>query len=77
MSDAIQEWREIGARNKWKMIKRPHWFLRLPIVRHVWVFILCGRVARHYRRMPIGIPTGYDEWVLWGIWRNLWEKRNG
>ncbi len=76
MSDAIQEWRDIGAQNGWKMPKRPRWFLRLPVVRHLWVFILAGRVDRHYRNMPIGIPTGYDHWALWGMFRNLWEPRD-
>lgn len=84
---ALVEWFATGTRNGWYMPEAPHWFWRLPVIRHLWLVREAMRVEHHYTYGlgSIGFRTGYDEWVLWGMWRNLWlddatptqETRNG
>ena len=73
MSSAeIQKWRETGIKNRWTMPKT--WGIsRLPIIRHVRTLLAAWAVERHYavyESMGL-LHTGYDEWVLWGLWRGL------
>lgn len=71
MSDHIR-WVSDGRRFEWVMPRR-RWFQIWPIVRHVWVIWTGFHVANHnsvWRKMG-AIPTGYDEWVLYGTWNNL------
>lgn len=64
----LQRWQEDAAAYGWIMPTAP-WYARLPIIRHL-------RAAHFYRKVTewnshfraIGrIPTGYDEWVIYGI----------
>jgi hypothetical protein len=48
----LELWQEDAATYGWIMPTAP-WYARLPIIRH---FRAIGR-----------IPTGYDEWVIYGI----------
>lgn len=76
MADRIDEagesWIDEGHEKGWMMpVKR--WFQRWPIVRHFWVGWVGIQVERHntrWRQMG-SIPTGYDEWVLYGVWRGF------
>lgn len=74
--DPIIEWQRIGRENKWTMPPTPRWLWRLPLVRHLWVLWQAWQVERHYSHGfgSFGLRTGYDGWVLWGMWRNLWPQ---
>lgn len=68
MSDA-DLWIEDGAKYNWVMPSAP-WWKRLPVIRHIRTKYLQLQVFRH-NSFWVGaglIPTGYDEWVLYGIW---------
>jgi hypothetical protein len=68
MTESMERWLEDGLQNNWQM-PRAAWWKRLPGVRHVRAVWHVGRVAQYqayYRSMGL-LPTGYDEWVLWGI----------
>lgn len=43
---------------------------RLPIIRHARALWIGWRIARWYSSGPgsFGIPTGYDHWIVRGIW---------
>lgn len=74
--DPVANWQRIGRENKWEMPRAPHRFLRFPVVRHLWVLRQAWLVDRHYSHGlgSIGVRTGYDEWVLWGMWRGMWPQ---
>ena len=44
---------------------------RLPIVRHLRTIVESVKVEAWYNFGPgsIGIRTGFDDWVLFGMWR--------
>lgn len=65
----IAKWATDGVRLGWQMPPAPRW-KRLPIVRHLRAVWAAFMVERHYSRMGglLGLRTGYDEWVLFGIW---------
>jgi hypothetical protein len=68
----IQKWRETGRRERWIMPKT--WRIsRLPIIRHVRTLWAAWGVERHYAVWESAglLRSGYDEWVLWGLWRGL------
>lgn len=69
------EWLEKGRRNGWhaQRPKAAPW-KRWPVIRHARSIILAAGMARWYTHGPgqFGIPTGYDEWALYGIWKG-WE----
>ena len=58
--------------NKWVMPFAP-WWKRLPVIRHLRAIALRFKVEHHYTSgMGVfGLRTGYDEWVLYGIWHGL------
>lgn len=68
-----KEWFEQGKRNGWVMPEAPLW-KRLPIIRHIRAIWNSYQVARWYSMVP-GIPTGYDEWVLYGMFHGLERNR--
>lgn len=70
-----QEWFNQGQRNNWHIpeLKLYH---RLPIIRHIVTLWSAWQVERWYAAVP-GIRTGYDEWVLYGIWHNLSRLTGG
>lgn len=65
----MTEWEKDAQGMGWIMPAAPRW-KRLPIIRHIRAMALSFGVARHNRfYRSIGkIPTGYDSWVLHGIW---------
>ena len=70
MSDA--DWASDGIRNGWTM-PSASWWKVLPGIRHcraLWHFTELERHDRFYRQLGM-IPTGYDRWVLYGIWHGL------
>lgn len=66
---AHPEWYRDAERNGWVMPVSP-WWKRLPIIRHVRAVYGSIMVSRHNSFwLSAGlIPTGYDQWVLHGIW---------
>ena len=71
MSDH-SEWLKDMTANRWLMPYAP-WWKRLPIIRHIRAVALKWKVENHYTSgMGVfGLRTGYDDWVLYGIWHGL------
>lgn len=69
-------WTITGLRNGWTMLAAP-WWKRLPVVRHVRVMIHAARLImwQDFWVRAGYVPSGYDDWVLHGMWRG-WESRN-
>lgn len=65
-------WLNQAEQSGWPLPKVSKWHLRLPIVRHVRAMTLTAAVEFHYLRMEnMGFGwarTGYDEWMIDGIW---------
>lgn len=62
------EWETAGEANDWVMPRAPLW-KRLPIVRHVrgiWHSLMIERHESMWRSLG-ALPSGYDRWVVWGI----------
>lgn len=72
MKYTVKDWQEQGDQCGFKMPTAPRW-KRLPIIRHFRTIKTLIAVERHYSSGfgSIGIRTGYDDWVLWGMWRGL------
>ena len=62
-------WQARGNRLGWWAPRPASAVWRLPIVRHLRFGWHAAHIASWYSRGPgsIGIPTGYDAWVLCGI----------
>lgn len=72
MTDDDVRWRQDGVRHKWAMPYAPRW-KRLPIIRRFRAIWHAFRVDRHnalHSAMGM-IPTGYDDWILYGIARGF------
>ena len=73
MGQSEEEWLDHGLIvNGWGPPAVAGSFWRLPIVRHVRAFWHGWRTERHYARWAsVGsvLRSGYDEWVLYGIWK--------
>lgn len=67
---AGDDWEADQKVHGWIMPSAPRW-KRLPIIRHVRALICAGRVRKHEQMVRfLGmIPSGYDQWVLYGIWK--------
>lgn len=67
-----EKWETDGQRYEWKMPSAPRW-KRLPIIRHIRALKLKVAVERHYSAGigMIGIRSGYDDWVIYGVWYGL------
>lgn len=65
---SLRLWRERGEENGWVMPAAPAW-KRLPVIRLVRATCLLIQIQRHYRfcRSLGMFPSGYDEWVVFGI----------
>lgn len=65
----LERWIEDGERHGWVMPSAP-WWKRLPIIRQVRAAWARHKVDQHNAFwMAMGsIPTGYDSWVIFGIW---------
>lgn len=68
----IAEWKRIGEENDWLMPSAARW-KRLFFIRHARTLWNSYLVERHYAYGigRIGLRSGYDDWVLWGMWRGL------
>lgn len=69
--EANREWFDDKTKNNWELPGKANFFLRLPIIRHIrtiWHSILIDRHNRFWRSLGM-IPTGYDHWVLYAMWR--------
>lgn len=68
----ILDWREKGIEYGYVMPKVA-WWKRLPVIRHIRTIKAAIAVEWHYSygMGSIGIRTGYDDWILWGMWRGL------
>ena len=67
--DDMARWKRDAEDFGWIMPAAPCW-KRVPVIRHIRAIWGGWQVARHeafYRALG-GIPTGYDRWVLFGIW---------
>ena len=63
-------WEIDGKTYGWVMPYSP-WWKRLPIIRHFRFIYYSYCVTLHnefYTRIGL-LPTGYDKWVLYGIWK--------
>jgi hypothetical protein len=69
------EWLTDKNANRWEMPVAP-WWKRLPVIRHIRSVALKWKVERHYSvgMGVFGLRTGYDDWVLYGIWHGLERK---
>lgn len=68
------KWRKVGKREGWLLPPPVSWPWRLPVIRHVRAIHHSWRVMQHndlWRSLG-SIPTGYDEWCLYGMWRGFW-----
>lgn len=68
-------WDEEGDRFGWKMPFAP-WWKRAPFVRHLRSICNLIGVERWYSSGPgiMGLRSGYDDWVLFGMWFG-WERK--
>lgn len=67
----LKRWADVGQEFGWRMpAKPPVWWKRLPLVRHVRAIWLLYQIERWYGYGPgsIGLRSGYDDWVVEGIW---------
>lgn len=73
----FERWKADGVAYGWVMPAAP-WWKRLPVVRHVRAVWNGFWVEVWYRKGPgsLGLRTGYDNWVLWGIAHGH-ERRTG
>lgn len=75
MSLHMDYWHHNEAKYSWVMPSAT-WWKRLPLIRHVryWRrFFAVQEYEQFWLSLGI-IPTGYDRWVLFGIWHGL-ERR--
>jgi len=64
-----RDWVVDGKMNGWKMPKTP-FVLRLPMIRQVRA-IYRMIIVDLWHSIGTGIRSGYDSWVLYGIWHGL------
>ena len=71
-------WLQDMYENSWVMPFAP-WWKRLPMIRHVRAVALKFKVEEHYTVCMggLGLRTGYDDWVLYGIWHGLTQPKGG
>lgn len=65
-------WVARGLAFEWQMPAAPLW-KRMWGVRHIRVLYLAWRISQHERlwRSVGAIPSGYDNWILVGIWHGM------
>jgi hypothetical protein len=72
----MDRWKKDARDFGWVMPSAP-WWKRLPAVRHVRAFRYALRV-REWRRVVtiMGmVPSGYDDWVVYGIAKGMERAR--
>ena len=68
----FEMWVQDGNEMGWEMPSAP-WWKRLPVIRHIRAIYGLIKLEQHNRfwlRAGL-IPTGYDEWVVYGIARGM------
>lgn len=68
-------WKRTGESNGWLMPIAPRW-KRLPVIRHFRALAGAVAVSKHeaiYEHTGM-ISTGYDQWVLWGMFHGYERK---
>lgn len=70
-------WIEAAERNNWSMPMASAGWKTLPLIRHVRAIYFKVQIERWYSAMP-GIRTGYDDWVVDGIWmgKESWKGKS-
>jgi hypothetical protein len=68
-----EEWDKAARDNGYEPPAPAPLWKRLPVIRHLRTWRDMWRVSRWYKSGPgsIGVPTGYDSWVLVGMWRGF------
>ena len=71
MTDDDKRWHDDRDQLGYALPRKAAWPLRMPIIRHVRFYWLSWKIEQHYSMGPgsIGLRTGYDEWVLYAVWR--------
>ena len=66
----MTDWEKAALENNWEMPSAPRW-KRFPLIRHLRAIYHAFHLGWHERIMlEMGfISTGYDRWVLHGIWK--------
>lgn len=72
--DPDVKWIADMRENNWRMPSAPRW-KRLPVIRHIRWFFASIKVRQHERfYTSLGLlRTGYDQWVLYGIFKGYEE----
>lgn len=72
MSDDLVRWHRRSAEYGWQM-PVASWWKRLPVIRHARAAWAKWQIERWYGYGPgsIGLRTGYDDWVVFGIYHGL------
>jgi hypothetical protein len=78
MTDIIPDhelWIEDKVRFGWEMPYAP-WWKRLPVIRNIRGALMTSQVNKHNKFWASmgSIPSGYDRWVLYGVYRG-WERK--
>lgn len=65
----LEKWHQDGERCGWIMPRAPLW-KRLPVIRQVRSALAQYQIECWYTYGPgsMGVRTGYDNWVAYGIW---------
>lgn len=65
----MERWEKKRIEFEWVMPSASAW-KRLPVIRHIRTWWGMYQVYRWYSSGPgvIGLRTGYDNWVLFGMW---------
>jgi hypothetical protein len=69
----LERWFRDASRHGWTMPTAPEW-KRLPVVRHIRAVAAKIAIERWYASGPGSIGafrSGYDDWVVYGIWYGL------
>jgi hypothetical protein len=64
-------WLQQRKEHSWNLPAPVHAFWRLPVIRWIRGAYNAWRVEQHYSKGfgTIGIRTGYDDWVIYAIFR--------
>lgn len=72
---SYKHWKDIARLNGWGMPYVSKW-KRLPIIRHIRALFYSANLSifENYWRETHGYEEGgYDDWVIYGMWRG-WER---
>jgi len=79
MSEDDARWYEDMVRNNWQMPIVAYW-KRWPVIRHVrayWHMTQINRYRQAMRSTGMGmLDSGYDNWILYGMFRGREGKLN-